>query len=338
MLCEIGDSKLRNADIALHEDRRQSVLAAIVFLLLLMLVSVVIYCQLQTLFMHLDTLLLSRYEYSMTMKEAAGENDYYHFDAGITFLINDDSETSINADVIMQCAESTYSDLVLWNTSKMDANEIAISRNLAKQYGLAEGDYLFSNHIVNGEITRYRIKDIIPASTSVRTLKTSTAEGVIIMGYDSRYVDNISFTCIVFSKIPVEENESISFGNVSDILYRTDEIQYIALKIMPYILFSICICSVMIVCFVKYMTKKIACNYKRLSILGCGKELLNNLFVRYILLYSLLALTISAGLLIIIIVVGRGWISLGYGCLLILIWFITLMSTIRYEKNALWGK
>ena len=83
------------------EPRRTAIVLAIFTLTSLFLVWVLAF-SVNSDCMQLNTLIWSSYDYSVTTREPVLENDYYKFNAGIDFALTTDSQTSLNADIIMQ--------------------------------------------------------------------------------------------------------------------------------------------------------------------------------------------------------------------------------------------
>ena len=148
-----------------------------------LLISLVVSVAVGTNMSQLNTLLHSKYEYSAIAQHSAAENTYYQYNAGISFTTAADSKTRFNAEVLMQTEEGHYSDAIYWNTTNLNRNGVAVSKNIADHYGLDVGDTIFSKHIVDGVIKDYIIENILPAVISTRISGNSKhSDGIIIMG------------------------------------------------------------------------------------------------------------------------------------------------------------
>ena len=224
----------KNSSIALHTDPYRVFPLLLLYIILSLVFIFLLSLSVSKDIIQLNSLLKSGYDYSVTSHNPTLENDYLYFDAGIEFTLSVDSKTSMNADIIMQSNVSIYNDLVYWNADPLSTSGIAISNNLAKKNSLQLGDKLYSKHIVNGEQCKYTIEQIIPDALYVRQ-KSTSSNGIIIMGYDARYVENITHKYIFFTNDSIE-TFSMKFSDTpKEIIYRDDEIKTVILNIVPYL-------------------------------------------------------------------------------------------------------
>ncbi|MCM1054555.1 MAG: hypothetical protein NC394_03435 [Bacteroides sp.] len=231
----------------------------------------------------LNALLRSDYDYSATTQEPVRENDYYQFNAGIDFAVSADAETSLNADIVMQSPDTQYTDMIYWNANTLNTNGIAVSKNLAKTYNLRLGDKLFSKHIVNGVVCEYIIEQILSEAVYVRTVKSKGhSSGIIIMGYDEQYVDNITHNSLVFTKKSIDELSAKCSDTPENIVYREDEISDTFLSITPYLALFCTISVMLTILLVGLLTKYISHNFRRLIMLGFEKKRLNRSYFRLV--------------------------------------------------------
>ncbi|MGN0594660.1 MAG: hypothetical protein ACI4I6_05840 [Hominimerdicola sp.] len=267
--------------IALKAEPRRTAIVLLIFTIISLFIILVLVFSVNKDCMQLNSLIQSNYDYSVKTQEPVLENDYYQFNAGIDFTMTADSQTSLNADIIMQTGKSGYTDLVYWNANVLSTHGIAVSKNIAKTNGLCLGDKLYSKHIVNDEVCEYAIEQIIPEAICVRTDKVYS-NGIIIMGYDSEYVDYITHNCIVFTSDTIDELTSKCSGAPQSIIYRDDEIRSAILNISPYLAIFSLISIASTIVFVCVLIKGIACDFRRLIMLGFEKKSLNQVYHGYI--------------------------------------------------------
>ena len=222
--------------IALHAEPKKTIIASLAFTLISFFLMLILILSVNKDAIQLNSLLQSDYDYSVTMQDTVRKDDYYQFNAGIEFTLSADANTSLNADIVMQSKDSLYTDMVSWNAESLSTNGVAVSENIAKSNNLHIGDKLYSKHIVNGEIYEYFIEQIIPESVCVRTDKGKMhSNGIIIMGYDTKYVDNITHNYIVFTNKNIDELTAKCTSTPQNIIYRDDEIHTVILSIVPYL-------------------------------------------------------------------------------------------------------
>ncbi len=252
----------------------------------------------------LEALLKSKYTYSAISSKSVSENDYYQFNAGIDFSLSADSGVRLNADIIMQSDLSVYDEMIHWNAGKLEEDEIAISKKLAKSNKLKAGDSLFSKHIVDGTIREYKIKQIIPDINCVRNADVNSFyDGVLIMGFDRLYLDNISHVSVFFTDKSVEEFSSLYSQPVNEIVYRTDEIRKVVIRIVPYIAAGMLLEIILTIILAVLLCRDISCEYKRLVKNGLDLRRLKSLYGSFLFTRGSICVVVSIFLSVIIMMI-----------------------------------
>lgn len=265
----------------LHPHRKRILWCIAAFLATFLLISLAVSVAVGTDMSQLNTLLRSKYEYSATVQHSSLENAYYQYNAGISFTISEDSKARFNVEVLMQTEESNYSDAIYWNTAKLTCDGVAVSKNIADRHGLNVGDTIFSKHIVDGVTKAYTIEKILPVVTSARISGNSQhSDGIIVMGYDERYITNISYSCIIFTSKPIEIVAEGCSDMPTDILYREDEIITVVMKILPYLFVYVIAAAVLVVITMVSISKSVAGNFKRLASNGADFGALNHAYYK----------------------------------------------------------
>ena len=143
---------MENKQINLHMDRKRASLVMLFFALALVFNGVLAILSIGKNLAQISSLLRSDYEYSVTMRDPILQDDYYQFEAGISYSLSRESQTSLNAEILMQTGDSLYTTSVDWNAEQLSKYGVAISDGMARRYGLKLGDLLYSKHIVDGTI------------------------------------------------------------------------------------------------------------------------------------------------------------------------------------------
>lgn len=326
--------------IALKADPQRTAIVLAIFTLTSLFLVWVLAFSVNSDCMQLNTLIRSSYDYSVTTREPVLENDYYKFNAGIDFALTTDSQTSLNANIIMQTNSSVYTDLVYWNANELSIHGIAISKNIAKLNNLHLGDKLYSKHIVNGKVCGYDIEQIIPETVCVRAeTDNKHSNGIIIMGCDAEYVDHITHNCVVFTDENITAFAARCSATPQDIIYRDDEIRSAVLSILPYLavfsLFSIAI-TIITACV---LSKGISCNFRRLVMLGFEKKKLNQTYHGYIYKSGVISIIIVLALSSIVFL----FVDITAIRIMLVIWIplielITLFTATTITNRRLWRK
>lgn len=273
---------MRNNRSDLHVEQKRALVIMLIFALLFFLIAFGFVVSLRADCAQLSSLFRSKYSYSATVTKPVLRDDYYRFNAGISFMRSRDSFSGLNADILMQPEDSYYTDAVDWNTELLDTYCVAISAGLARSNNLSIGDLLYSKHVVDGTIHEYTVETILPEiSSSITTKDGINTDGIILMGYDRQYVDNITHSCLAFTNKPIGELTEES-GALTSILYRTDEIFSLIGKTLPYCLLFIILSILVSLVFVRFLTRLVKYNFRRLVALGVEKEKLNGSYNRLV--------------------------------------------------------
>ncbi len=289
-------------------------------------------------FMQLNSLVHSNYEYSAIMQKTIKQDNYYQFNAGIYFAVSPYAENRLNVDILMQPVEAEYTDSIDWNAQKLEENEVAISQGIANSNGLEIGDKLYSKHIVDGTLYEYVIAEVLPAVVNVRVSEeTEYYDGVIIMGFDKRYVDNITHHSLVFGNEPIDVLASQYSDMPESILYRTDEMLTVFKILVPYVVLFIVLSILNIIGLIIYVTKGVAYNFKRMLRLGFEKEQLNNAYKRIVYGEGLFVLLLSFFVSMVVFSIS-GITSIHWLLLLIVVFIelIVLLWTATIVNRKLW--
>lgn len=267
---------MKKSGINLHMEQNRALTMMLFFALLFSLINIFSMISVRTDLTDLNSLLQSDYDYSVFTSEPLFQDDYYQFDAGIDFMVSTDENKSINAEILMQSEGSDYTDSIDWNAGKLEASCVAVSEGLARSLGLRIGDVIYSKHIIDGLTHEYTVQEILHERTNARESKQpSYHDGIIIMGYDGKYVDGISSRVMVFTKETLQQVDSKVSGTPEDIVYRSDEITAVIKNMAPYVLVFMFLAVQFAVGFVFTITKTIKYNFRRLSMIGFEKKTLD---------------------------------------------------------------
>lgn len=325
--------------VNLHIDTKRTLIYLAFYSLFAILLNVLVVVSSNGSFAQAYVLLHSNYTYSVITNDSGQQDNYYRFNAGVYFALSAETDTSLDVDIVMQLKDSSYTDAVYWNTEELETNDIAISEGIARKYNLEIGDRLYSKHIVNGKVCEYLIKQILPEVEKVRVEKGAYTKGIIIMGYDNEYVNNISHTSIAFMNDSIDELLYEMPGTFENILYRDDELNAVYQQLLPYLLIFILLSVLITVILVWFLTKDIKHNFKRLVMLGFERNGLNRIYNRRIFSgYSVATIVAFCISVIVFSFAGACRIATEFLVLLIVIDSVAVFCSVFLLKRQLWGK
>ena len=257
-------------------DQKRALCIMLFFAMPLSLIGVFAVISVNRYYVQLNSLIHSDYEYSVTSSSPVSQDSYYRFNAGINYSVSPESAVSLNADILMQSKDTLYTESVDWNARELSTSGVAVSEGIAKAEGLKVGDEIFSKHIVDGEIHTYTIEQILPDIIFARVSPgRAYSDGLIIMGTDEKYVENISHSFVSYTSSPIEELTRELSEVPENILYRSDEIMTMAKELVPYLVLFLLLSIVIVAVLTRLLTKEIKHNFKRLMALGYSKNQLD---------------------------------------------------------------
>ena len=331
---------MKNNRIDLHAEPRMIMLVALLFTLVSLFLTSFLMISVNDDCIQLYSLFQSDYDYSAITTDLVDEHGFYQFDAGMDFILSTDADKSLNADIIMQSNAPVQQNQVCWDTDTLSTYGIAVSRNLANANDIQIGDRLYSKHIVNGELCEYTVEQILPETMRVRESEDKKyRKGIIIMGYDAQYIENVTYGCVVFSNHPFNEFAAKCTSTPDKILYKEDELQISLLRMLPYLVIMGLISIGATVLCVYLLHKQVSYNFRRLAMLGFEKKLLNRSLKRSITGVTVLSVIISllcSSWIFIIVVVSPLKILLI--SLIHMLELVTTLIAARIYTKQLWRK
>ena len=329
---------MKKGSIKLHTNQRLTLLIAVSFAVLSFLLVTIVTLTTSGHFGNLITLNQSKYQYSAITSKAYGHDNYYLINAGIVFSCSNELEKGINADAVMQTADFISTDMVPWRVEKLDVSEVAISRNVARSYGVNTGDILYSKHAVDGQVYKYTIKQVLPSISSFSaSLGSSYSDGVIIMGYDGQYIENISHTAIAFTNEPIEQLIERFSETPVNIVYRDDEIAAERRQILPFLALTVVLAAALTVVFVYLLTHDVYCDFQRLIKLGFKKKELNHSYVIYIIQTFVLAeLFLTLLSFVLLYVMNLSFEEMWLFITVLSVEFVSLFIAVAFSKWKVW--
>ena len=159
----------------------------------------------------------------------------------------------------------------------------------------------------------------------------------IIMGYDERYIENITHSSIVFTKDSI--NDLSAVGSPENIVYRDDELMSSLRSIIPYLAVLSIVSIVTTVAFTILLTKSVSSNFRRLMMLGFNRKQLNTAFYRLVRVAGIIAIIASfAFSCIVFLFVNFTAVKLLILLLIPFIEIITLLIASNILNKRLWRK
>lgn len=323
--------------LVLHMEQKKAFMLISLFSVLIMALGVIILVVINQSTNHISTLMGSSYEYSVISAKPVEQDEYFRYAAGISFSLQPEIESAVKGEILMQSDVAAYTDQLSWNANALSSTEIAVSTGLAKENGIAVGTKLYSKHVISGEIVEYTVKQILPEISSTRFTDNKFTSGVVIMGYDSIYADNLSHEYVIYTQLPIEDLTVMTDGTLKNIVYRDDEIRNLIFNIAPYVLVLAGISSILLAILDSLIVKEIRCNLKRMIALGFEKKRLDKVYRKTV--YRCICLPIVPNCIsmgAVMMFTGVSKCKFSILCMTSFLNIIILVITTEMQRKRLW--
>lgn len=140
------------------------------------------------------------YSYSTLVDKELRQDSYAYFERKISFSTNRQLNEYVNCEVLME-TDNLHTDndfLYQFDVSSLNTNEVAISENIARSLNLSVGTRLYSKHVVENQVKEYVIKLILPEIYGTKKNDMNSSKGIVVLGTDYSYLDNIVVDHIFF--------------------------------------------------------------------------------------------------------------------------------------------
>lgn len=140
------------------------------------------------------------YNYSVIIDKAIDEDCYAYFGKSITFFDNESLNNVISSLTMMEIHNKHTNNDFLYGyyLSELNEHEVLISSNIASSYKLSIGDNIYSRNETSQGINSYIIKGIIDEIYGISNRDTSKEKGIIILGKNNDYLNNLQIEFIYF--------------------------------------------------------------------------------------------------------------------------------------------
>lgn len=329
---------MKHSSVDLHMEKNRALVLMLFFSFAYFLINLLAVTVMNKESAQLSSLIRSSYEYSATASKSVLQDDYYQFNAGISFSTLADSKNGINAEVLMQSNESQYSSSVDWNAKRLGSSGVALTKGIARSNNLRVGDKVYSSHIVDGTVHEYIIEQILPELSASRlSEKRRYTEGIIIMGFDNSYLESIAHTTLLYTNKPVDDVSTLISETPLNLIYRTDEMILSVKRLFPYLFLFSMLATLVTVILVILFTKSVKHNFRRFITLGFEEKKLNGAYFR--LVFGVGIPTILIAFFISIIISNLfvfSFIELAFLLVILFAEFIILLILAESSKSRLW--
>lgn len=302
----------------------------IIFILLILICYISLY--IEKYYRQIDFNNSNKYDYVALSESRYNRNDYCYYGTDAKFYTENNNK--ISTFVIMEL-NSIYDNEALINDNNtingkyelLEENEIAISYNISKKFNLSIGDYVYFNNISLNQKIKNKIKYIFKSSYGLYDLDVNNNYGIILMGFNKNYYDNIKSQILVsLSKNSINSNKILNFVEIYKKNTNYFAFSFYSLFLMIFI--AALSSTLYYISIIKNKSKR----YKWLIILGCKKKTIRLYVIRDFILFSILSF-IFQFFVIIINLILNGLISLFtlsiIFAMLLIIPFLILILKIR---------
>lgn len=161
------------------------------------------------------------YSHSVLVDRGLGQDSYAFYGKKIMFSTDEKMSVYINCETLMETGNKHTSSDFFYpvDVSCLGSRDLALSKNLMKQYDVSIGDTVYSKHTYRNEIVEYTVKIELPKIYGIKEKDYNENLGIVLIGLDKEYLEHIFTDHIFFynndSSLINVEGANISGGLVS---------------------------------------------------------------------------------------------------------------------------
>ena len=238
-------------------------------------------------FGQLDSLSKATFNNGYVLNYSLSLDDEYIFPDNSIRLYTSNNEKIVST-CIMESDGTKYtltSALLSPLDYELHHNEVIISKNIARRYGIDVGDSLFATVPYKESFEIYTVVGIGNENYDVTDMNLYNGVGVVLLGYNSEYTSSINSKYIVFSNTSLAKTISQNPQVLDKVFSRTEIVFDIIIQIVPII---VSYSSMFFIYFV-VLNKKVFSESKKQAIVflnkGYGKRYAIHSLVRETMLY-----------------------------------------------------
>lgn len=161
------------------------------------------------------------YSHSVLVDKELEQDSYAFYGKKIMFSTDEKMGTYINCETLMETGNKHTSSDFFYpiDVSCLGSRDIALSKNLMKQYDVSVGDTIYSKHTYRNQIVGYTVKIELPEIYGIKEKDYNENLGIVLIGLDNEYLEHIFTDHIFFynndSSLINAEGANVSGGLVS---------------------------------------------------------------------------------------------------------------------------
>ena len=155
------------------------------------------------------------------------DNKCVFVDANVQIYIDKDKRNRIPASGIMRDEDTEYNLKPASNLCELGHGEIILSRNIADQYDLVAGDTLYAEYPYSTDLQTLSIKSVSNYDYDYLHPNIDNDVGIIFIGYDTTYCENVAGRFICFSDEPLSDELSVYPQVIGEVISKSENYEYV---------------------------------------------------------------------------------------------------------------
>lgn len=161
------------------------------------------------------------YSHSVLVDRGLEQDSYAFYGKKIMFSTDEKMSVYINCETLMETGNKHTSSDFFYpiDVSCLGSRDIALSKNLMKQYDISIGNKVYSKHTYRNEIIEYTVKTELPEIYGIKEKDYNQNLGIALIGLDNEYFEHVFTDHIFFynndSSLINAEGANVSGGLVS---------------------------------------------------------------------------------------------------------------------------
>ena len=170
--------------------------------------------------------------------DALLENTFLFPDTDAQVFIDDSKSTRLAVSGIMASESGSYTSRSFLFAKALKANEMAISKNVADNYGIGVKESLFVELPYSTELQKYTVMEIVQPNYDFMNPNADNDVGIIFLGYDADFETNVLCKYITFSANSEAEKLSEYPQIINSVINKAENEEYIFRQGIPILVFQ----------------------------------------------------------------------------------------------------
>ncbi len=250
----------------------QIILTVLVTIALLLVGCLLVHGKVEKVSKQLDTYQNSDFSQIYVLNYSSGlDNECIFADTDVSLFKDQNQANRLSVSAIMKAPDTAYTLKMLAGVSGLQKEDILLSENVAKDYGLQKDDTVFAAFSYQSEIVTYRVAGVVDFNLDYNNPNIDNNIGLVYMGFNDDYQQRTDCKYLLFA----EQSKAIELSEkaqiINGIINKTEnENKMLRQGVVPVAINVLCSIAIFILSYVIFFSKSIKM-LKRCYLKGMNK-------------------------------------------------------------------